>query len=207
LSITASEPLADARSHLRKPRCNVALFEYELTGEKGKFSPEQTSLQSYMSPLVAEEVARQLAERDAEIDRLRVELKCERLERKALEARLGDVETWQRTYSEEIAYDKRRIAALEKSAISTASPPYSPPQGTKTASRIETLRKVLKQKRGGQATFDELKGKLRLSSSQFSQLIAKLDKRIFDVQRHHSNGSKKILVLRQQIGKRSKDFT
>jgi len=111
LNVTASEPLADARSHPRKPRCNVELFEYELTGEELKPSFEQTQLQALISQIVVEEVSRQIAEKDAEIDRLKVELKCERRERKALETKLEDL---QATTAQERAYDRQRIARLEK---------------------------------------------------------------------------------------------
>lgn len=81
-----------------------------------------------------------------------------------------------------------------------------PKPGTKTAQRTEHLKTILKL-HNGKALFEDLRvelgeGDKLLSKTQLSKLIGQLDRRIFDVQRHPINKNKKILILRQQIGKR-----
>lgn len=76
---------------------------------------------------------------------------------------------------------------------------YPTPSGRKTAARIEDLKSRLKRRRG-RATFTEIREEMGLSKSQFSKLAGRLDKRIFDIQRHPTKAREKLLILRQQIG-------
>jgi len=96
----------------------------------------------------------------------------------------------------ERAYDRQRLARLENHNTPPAS---SPQEGTKTADRIEEMIGILKR-RQGRAAFSELKKELKLTDSQFSKLVKKLDMRRFDVQRRPQSGKEKVLILRQQIG-------
>jgi hypothetical protein len=113
--------------------------------------------------------------------------------------RLSALEEENKALREEIAleraYDRQRLARLENPIVS----PSPPLEGTKTADRIEEMVAILKRQQG-RAAFSDLKEELKLSDSQFSKLIKKLDMRRFDVQRHPHNGKEKILVLRQLIG-------
>ncbi len=88
------------------------------------------------------------------------------------------------------------LSALEKEVHSKE--PRAP--GRKSVTRIERLKEILKQS-GGSRTFGQLQKDLELSPSQFSQLINKLDKRVFEVARR-PNGKRgeKVLKLRVRIG-------
>lgn len=72
--------------------------------------------------------------------------------------------------------------------------------GKKTRRRIEKLKELLKDY-GGSQTFEQLQIDLNLSPSQFSQLMRKLDKRIFEVV-YLPGGKKgeKVLKRRAVIG-------
>jgi len=72
--------------------------------------------------------------------------------------------------------------------------------GKKTRRRIEKLKELLKDY-GGSQTFEQLQIDLNLSPSQFSQLVRKLDKRIFEVV-YLPGGKKgeKVLKRRAVIG-------
>lgn len=96
----------------------------------------------------------------------------------------------------EIAQDDFEERVTEQ--FTSACYQLTPRDGTKTAARVEELKERLKRSRG-RATFSDLRGELGLSKSQFSQLVRRLDKRVFDVRRHPRNGKEKILSLRQQI--------
>jgi len=114
----------------------------------------------------------------------------------ALETRLAEHEDFD---ARGRAEDRQRLATLETSAPSPSASPSPPSTGHKTAARVEELKGRLKKRRG-RAAFSDLREEMGLSASQFSQLARKLDKRIFDIQRHPSKPKEKILVLRQQIG-------
>jgi hypothetical protein len=90
------------------------------------------------------------------------------------------------------------IDALQESPAPGPSS-YPTPSGRKTAARIEDLKSRLKRRRG-RATFTEMREEMGLSKSQFSKLAGRLDKRIFDIQRHPTKAREKLLILRQQIG-------
>jgi hypothetical protein len=71
--------------------------------------------------------------------------------------------------------------------------------GKKTAARIDKLKEILKHN-GGSRAFTQLQYDLSLNSSQFSQLVSKLDMRIFEIS--HRPGAKrgeKILKLKARI--------
>lgn len=73
------------------------------------------------------------------------------------------------------------------------------PKGKKTMQRIEKLKELLIGY-GGYQTFEQLQIDLNLSSSQFSQLVRKLDKRVFEVA-YLPGGKKgeKVLTLKAMI--------
>jgi hypothetical protein len=71
--------------------------------------------------------------------------------------------------------------------------------GKKTAARIEKLKEILKQNGGSQA-FTQLQDDLDLNPSQFSQLVNKLDKRVFEISRRPgAKRGEKILKLKVRI--------
>ena len=83
--------------------------------------------------------------------------------------------------------------------LASNTPPTAPPTGTKTARRIEQTKEYLKRHRG-RASFPGLKEELKLSDSQFSKLIKKLDMHRFAVKSHPQKKREKILIIRQQVG-------
>ncbi len=71
--------------------------------------------------------------------------------------------------------------------------------GKKTAARIEKLKEILKHNCGSQA-FTKLQDDLDLNPSQFSQLVNKLDKRVFEISRRPgAKRGEKILKLKVRI--------
>ena len=71
--------------------------------------------------------------------------------------------------------------------------------GTKTTARIAKLKEILKA-RGGSQTFKKLQEDLELSPSEFTLLVASLDKRSFEVTRRPgSKRGEKVLSLRVRI--------
>jgi len=71
--------------------------------------------------------------------------------------------------------------------------------GKKTAARIGKLKEILKQNGGSQA-FTQLQDDLDLNPSQFSQLVNKLDKRVFEISpRPGAKRGEKILKLKVRI--------
>lgn len=71
--------------------------------------------------------------------------------------------------------------------------------GTKTQARITKLKGILKA-RGGSQTFKKLQEDLGLSPSEFTRLVASLDKRSFEVTRRPgSKRGEKVLSLRVRI--------
>ena len=71
--------------------------------------------------------------------------------------------------------------------------------GKKTAARIEKLKEILKRN-GGSRAFTQLQDDLELSSSQFSQLVSKLDMRVFEIMRRPgTKRGEKILKLKARI--------
>lgn len=110
----------------------------------------------------------------------------------------ADLEAQREEVALERAYDRQRLARLEKPAPALREETAAA-TGHKTAARIEDLKAMLKRRRG-RAAFSELREEMGLSKSQFSKLARHLDKRIFDIQRHPRKAREKVLVLRQQIG-------
>jgi len=71
--------------------------------------------------------------------------------------------------------------------------------GKKTAARIEKLKDILKHN-GGSRAFTQLQDDLDLNPSQFSQLVSKLDMRVFDISRRPgAKRGEKILKLKVRI--------
>ena len=71
--------------------------------------------------------------------------------------------------------------------------------GTKTLARAAKLKEILKA-RGGAQTFKKLREDLGLSPSEFTRLVASLDKRSFEITRRPgSKRGEKILALRVRI--------
>jgi DNA repair exonuclease SbcCD ATPase subunit len=71
--------------------------------------------------------------------------------------------------------------------------------GKKTAARIEKLKEILKRN-GGSRAFTQLQDDLGLSSSQFSQLVSKLDMRVFEIlRRPGTKRGEKVLKLKARI--------
>jgi hypothetical protein len=93
-----------------------------------------------------------------------------------------------------------RVADLEDRAEAGTPQPSSPPaRGTKTEARIKKLKEILKA-RGSSQTFGQLQRDLSLSPSQFSKLVAKLDKRSFQIgKRPRSRFNEKVLGLRAKL--------
>ena len=120
MNVIENKPLADARARSQKPRCNVSFLGYELSGD-------QTPLEEYISQLVADEVARQMVEKDAEIDLLQSKIE-------ELETRL---EEHQNTTGRERAFDRQRISKLENCNITVTS--------ATGAAHIDKLHKLMLQ--------------------------------------------------------------
>ena len=71
--------------------------------------------------------------------------------------------------------------------------------GKKTAARIEKLKDILKRN-GGSLAFTQLQDDLGLSPSQFSQLVSKLDMRVFEISlRPGAKRGEKVLKLKARI--------
>ena len=71
--------------------------------------------------------------------------------------------------------------------------------GKKTATRIEKLKEILKRN-GGSLAFTQLQDDLGLSPSQFSQLVSKLDMRVFEISsRPGAKRGEKVLKLKARL--------
>jgi len=71
--------------------------------------------------------------------------------------------------------------------------------GKKTAARIEKLKEILKRN-GGSRAFTQLQDDLGLGPSQFSQLVSKLDMRVFEISlRPGAKRGEKVLKLKARI--------
>jgi hypothetical protein len=177
------QPLADARGR-SLTKDNVALLVDKLFDEDPGIRHLLTEVlqrqedEIHRLQCISQQRQREIQRQEDEIHKLREELDAFR-EEVALER----------------AYDRQRISRLENPIVS----PTPPQEGTKTAARIEEMIGILKR-RQGRAAFSELKVELKLTDSQFSKLIKKLDMRRFDVQRRPHSGKEKVLILRQQIG-------
>ena len=87
------------------------------------------------------------------------------------------------------------LTTLEK-AVRKGEPKAS---GKKTAARIEKLKEILKRN-GGSLAFTQLQDDLGLSPSQFSQLVSKLDMRVFEISlRPGAKRGEKVLKLKARI--------
>ncbi len=98
------------------------------------------------------------------------------------------------------AFEQDHDIQLQGQGIDAIAKKEMKHSGKKTRRRIEKLKELLKGY-GGSQTFEQLQIDLSLSPSQFSQLVRKLDKRIFEVA-YLPGGKKgeKVLKLRAAIG-------
>ncbi len=98
------------------------------------------------------------------------------------------------------AFEQDHDIQLQEQGIDAIAKKEMKHSGKKTRRRIEKLKELLKGY-GGSQTFEQLQIDLNLSPSQFSQLVRKLDKRIFEVA-YLPRGKKgeKVLKLRAVIG-------
>jgi hypothetical protein len=98
------------------------------------------------------------------------------------------------------AFEQDHDIQLQEQGIDSIAKKEMKHSGKKTRRRIEKLKELLKGY-GGSQTFEQLQIDLNLSPSQFSQLVRKLDKRIFEVA-YLPGGKKgeKVLKLRAAIG-------
>jgi hypothetical protein len=101
-----------------------------------------------------------------------------------------ELEAFQEHVAQERAFDRQRIVRLESRPA-----PTTPMAGTKTAARIDRIRAILKA-RGGTVSFKELQRELELKPNQFSALVARLDKRTFQVLINPLARDEKALRLR-----------
>ena len=102
----------------------------------------------------------------------------------------NELEAFQEHVAQERAFDRQRIVRLESRPA-----PTTPMAGTKTAARIDRIRATLKA-RSGTVSFKELRRELGLKPNQFSALVAKLDKRMFQVLINPRARDEKALRLR-----------
>ena len=87
------------------------------------------------------------------------------------------------------------LTSLEKTV--RKGEPKAP--GKKTAARIEKLKEILKHN-GGSRAFTQLQDDLGLGPSQFSQLVSKLDMRVFEISlRPGAKRGEKVLKLKARI--------
>ena len=92
----------------------------------------------------------------------------------------------------DIAYDRQRLARLEKGQC---SPPTTPPPGSKSLSRIEKVKDFLKT-RGGGATFQECERLLGIKPNQMSRLVSMLDMRSWEIFARSGDLRQKVLRLK-----------
>jgi chromosome segregation ATPase len=76
--------------------------------------------------------------------------------------------------------------------------PATTPKGEKTLKRITALEEFLKA-RGSGATFREVEKRLDISPSELTRLIAKLDKRRFEIFARSGDNREKVIRLKAQI--------
>jgi hypothetical protein len=109
--------------------------------------------------------------------------------------------TW-RTRREVLAGLPSRVAGIEDDLSTLEKNVHKEAQkapGKKTVARIEMLKEILKRN-GGSRTFKQLQDDMDLNPSQFSQMVSKLDKRVFDISnRPGGKRGEKILKLRVRV--------
>jgi len=184
MNVNASEPLADARSHSHKPRCNVSFLGYELSGEN------QTPLEEYISQVVEKEVSLQLAEKNAEIERLNEKID-------ELEGRLEN-------NAHERAFDRQRIRKLEERSFVVKSQPTN--IATKTEKRLARLDEWLLWRSTHTATYSEIGKYLELGTRdskgkntrrqhmyEFSKILKQFPDRYIIEDTGHNNGKRVTL--------------
>lgn len=111
-----------------------------------------------------------------------------------LEGHLERITILEERMARELLEDRKRISILEHVQVPVHV-------GRRSQQRIAQLKEILKRNRGVLA-FAEIRRHLGLSMSQLSQLIRKLDKRIFEVRWRRTDPTarrEKILVLRERL--------
>lgn len=218
----ASKPLAEARSRLPQPNGNSALLVNEDFAQP-EDTPDITSLLTEVLDLlkrqegeihqlgcVIKQQERRIQHQDEEIATLKQETarQKEEIVNEAQAPLLEEIDTLKvevATLKDRLGDTRAQLIGLEiaqddlEAQLANNTPSTAPPPGTKTARRIEETKEYLKRHRG-RATFSDLKEELKLSDSQFSKLVKKLDMRRFEVKSHPQKRREKILILRQQIG-------
>jgi len=109
--------------------------------------------------------------------------------------------TW-KTRREVLAGLPSRVAAIEDDLSTLERNVHKDVQkapGKKTVARIEMLKEILKRN-GGSRTFKQLQDDMELNPSQFSQMVSKLDKRVFEISsRPGGKRGEKVLKLRIRV--------
>jgi len=155
-------------------------------------NPQNAQLKALISQMVTEEVSRQLAEKDAEIDLLQSKIE-------ELETRLEEHQT---TTGRERAYDRQRIAKLEeKPTTPTNSQPTT--ITTKTEKRLERLDEWLFWRSTHTATYSEIGKYLELGTRdskgkntrrqhmyEFSKILKQFPDRYIIEETGHNNGKR-----------------
>ncbi len=144
-----------------------------------------------------EEVCHLWEDRDRDYSEIQA-LRNENIELKAKIATLEhNIDQSFEAIARDQAIDRKRLSALEN--VPSQAIPQALSQGKKTKNRIERLKLILKNSRGSR-TFQQLQDDLEISPSQFSKLIAAIDKRIFETfRREHGKHGEKVLRLRARI--------
>jgi hypothetical protein len=130
-------------------------------------------------------------------DQLLAELAALRAEVLGLREKVASLESLQEQDTTriclDIAYDRRRLAALE-SRPSTAP---TPPHGEKTVARIAKIDEVLKSR--GPTTLKQLEHILEISPKEMNRLIGRLDKRRYELHSRPGDARERVLRLKVQI--------
>jgi len=113
-------------------------------------------------------------------------------ENKDLRNRVNELELTQDKLIDKINEHAENINTVWKL---TKRPPA--PKGQKTLQRLEKLDQILKER--GPRTLGQLGEELKLSSSEISRLIGKLDKRRYEVSKRPGNEREKVIRLRSRL--------
>jgi len=189
LDIFASELLADARNPLTE-QDSIPLLVDEVIGVEAKPSSETDPILALFQELQTKirDLEERDRKRDKEVKNLHQKLLGLRDENTELRRRLDGIESWQQTYSEEIAYDKRKIATLEEHQNTTKPQP-------KQKGRGDILIALLANTAHGKMPQSEAIKKMGMSKTRFSELLATV-KDYVEVRPYHKNKRRNILVLR-----------
>jgi hypothetical protein len=125
-----------------------------------------------------------------EIQKLKVHVACQEKMIAGLESQqLQDVER----LALDIAHDRQRICRIEQKSLID----YSPPNGTKTETRIAKINEILQAR--GPTPLKELGRILGLDKAAMTRLMSKLDKRRYELYCRRGDARQKVLRLKAQI--------